>query len=111
MAAIRFSLSVHFIVTAQTRLECFGAFIVYMSTVSKVSITFDRVQFVSRQSRVYTCISIYAGIGYKTLVNPGWLSILCAFRYPPLINRMSYSGMRTYPARMPTESGYLHTTS
>ena len=49
------------IVTVHTRLECFGAFIVYMSTVSNVDITFGCVQFVSRKSCVYICINIYAG--------------------------------------------------
>jgi hypothetical protein len=32
ITAIRFSLSVHSMATAQTRLECFDAFIAYMST-------------------------------------------------------------------------------
>ena len=59
MTAIRFSLSVHSIETAQTRLEFVGAFIVYMSTVSNVKITFGWVQFVSRKSRVYTYVNVY----------------------------------------------------
>jgi hypothetical protein len=36
-----------------------GSFIVYMSTVSNVKITFGCVQFLSRKSRIYTCINIY----------------------------------------------------
>ena len=64
MTAIWFSLSVHFIVMAQTGLECFGMFIEYMSTVSNVRITFGCVQFVSHESHLYTCTNIYARTKY-----------------------------------------------
>ena len=54
MAAIRFSFSVHSILIAQSRLECIGVFIVYMSTVSNIKITSSCVQIVNRKSSVYT---------------------------------------------------------
>ena len=57
------SLYVHSILTAQTRLECFSSFIIYMSTISNVKIT-DYIQFVSCKSHIYTCINIYARTKY-----------------------------------------------
>ena len=67
MAAIRFTLSVHFIVTVQTRLKCFGAFIVNMSTVSNVNITFDCFQFISCKT-VFILERIFmAGLGITNL--------------------------------------------
>ena len=63
-AMTKFFLSVHFIVTAQTTLECFGAFIVYMPTVNNVKITFGCVQFVDHKSCIYTCINIYGRTRY-----------------------------------------------
>ena len=66
-------LSVHYIITAQTRLECFRAHIVYMSIVSNVSITCDCIQFVNRKSQAaFALESIFmAGlhITYKSLYN------------------------------------------
>ena len=59
MAAIWFYLSVHSIVMAQTRLEFFGAFIVYMSTVHNTYIIFGWIQFVSCKSCIYTCRTRY----------------------------------------------------
>ena len=59
MTVIWFSLSVHSIVMAQTRLEYFGAFIVYMSTFRNVNITFGCIQFVNNKSHLYICINIY----------------------------------------------------
>ena len=47
------------------RLECFGAFIVYMPTVSNVNITFGCIQFVTHKSSVNTCINFMAGLGTK----------------------------------------------
>jgi hypothetical protein len=58
MTAIWFSLSVPSIITAQTRLECFGTFIVYMSTVSNVKITFGCVQFTTVKA-AFTLVSIF----------------------------------------------------
>jgi hypothetical protein len=52
----------HSIVTAQTILECFGVFIVFMSTVSNVNITFGCIQFVSHKSHIYTLSIFMAGI-------------------------------------------------
>ena len=60
-------LFLHSIITAQTRLEYVGTFIVYMSTTSNVSITFGYVQFFSHKSSVYTCISIYGRLGANTV--------------------------------------------
>jgi len=54
------------IVMAQTRLECFGSFIVYMSTVSNVNITFGCTEFVSRKFCIYTCINIYGRTRYNS---------------------------------------------
>ena len=48
----------------QTQLEYFGTFIVYMSTVSNVNITLAAL-FVSRKSRIYTVINIYAVARYN----------------------------------------------
>ena len=62
-AEMWFSLSIHSIVTAQTRLEWFG-----VSTVSNVNITFGSIQFVSRKSHVYTCINIYNRTRYITFI-------------------------------------------
>ena len=79
----------HSIVMGQTRLECFGAFIVYMSTVSNVKITFSCVEFVSRKSRVYTCINIYgrtkqiacgAGISNSVIDNRVLVKIIPLFK-------------------------------
>ena len=53
---------------AQSRMECFGTFIVYRSTVININITFGCVQFVSRKSCVYTCISIYGRIRHYQCV-------------------------------------------
>ena len=61
MTTLWFSLPVHSIVTAQTRLECFAT---SMSRVSNVKITFGCVQFVSHKSCFYTCINIYGRTRY-----------------------------------------------
>ena len=58
MTAIRFSLFVHSIVTAQTRPEYFGAFILYMSTVSNVKITFAAFSL-SAVKAAFILISIF----------------------------------------------------
>jgi hypothetical protein len=66
MTAIEFSLSVHPIVTAQTRLECFGTFVVYMLTVSSVKVTFGCVSLLAVKS-AFTLVSIFmmeVGINY-----------------------------------------------
>ena len=78
MIAIWFSLSVHSFVTAQTRLEYFGALVVYMSTVSNFKITFGCFEFVSRKIRVYTFIIIYVGsnIYIKNVTIQAWLFCL-----------------------------------
>ena len=65
MTATLFSLSVHSIIMAETRLEFVGGFIVYMSSVSNVKITFGCVQFVSLKSRVYTFINIHGRTRYN----------------------------------------------
>ena len=81
MTAIWFSLSVHSIVTAQNRLECFGAFIVYLSTISNVSITFSCIQFVSLKSCIYTCINIFAETRCTTLLEK-YLTLFCFLQKP-----------------------------
>ena len=57
MTAIEFSMSAHSIIMAQTRLEFFGAIIVYTSTVSNVNINFGCIQFVTCKiyKYIYVC--------------------------------------------------------
>jgi len=59
-----------------SNLKSFDAFIVYMSTVNNVSITFGCFQFVSHKSRVYTCINIYAENRYIYVVWNGKVNII-----------------------------------
>ena len=63
MTAIWFSSFKHSVM-AQTRLEWFWKFIVYMLIVSNVKITFGWVQFVSHKSCIFTCIYIFGRIRY-----------------------------------------------
>ena len=68
MTAIQFYLSVHSIVMAQTRQECFSTFIMYMSTLSTVNKTFDFIQFFSPKA-TFTLASIFmAGLGILVFV-------------------------------------------
>ena len=75
MTAIQFSLFVHSIVTAQTRLECFGAFIMYMSTDSNVNMTFDCIQFVSHKAS-FTFVSIFMAGLYIYHI---YTNLMCTF--------------------------------
>ena len=89
MTVIHFSLSVLSIIMAQTRLECFGAFIGYRSTVSNVNIIFGCVQFVCRKTLVYTCINIYGRARYsqydKIIHNAGCESLSQFINLPVLV--------------------------
>ena len=83
VTAIQFSLSVHSIVTAETGLDCFGAFLVYISTVSDINITFGWVQFFSHKSHVYTCINIYGSTRYITSL---WCAKFILLAFPSIVS-------------------------
>ena len=52
------AMSVHSIVMAQTKLECFGAFPVYISTVSNVNITFGTFSL-SAAKAAFTLVTVF----------------------------------------------------
>ena len=65
MTVTWFSQSVHSIVKAQTRLACFAAFIVYMSTISNIHITLAAFSL-SAVKVTLTLVSIFmAGLGIQ----------------------------------------------
>ena len=82
---------VHSIVTAQTRLEYFGAFIVYISTVSNARITCDCVQFVSHKNSVYTCINIFNIYGRNMYMKQIKLALEIFMPAINWIQRITYS--------------------